>query len=72
MKRLNIRVTDEQVNASYERFAKGNKMTTATARYSPQQVWRDQDPFQGLHALADGLGTGNQRAGAWRGRAAAG
>ena len=29
MKRLNIRVTDEQVNASYERFAKGNKMTTA-------------------------------------------
>lgn len=29
VKRLNIRVTDEQVNASYERFATGNKMKLA-------------------------------------------
>lgn len=29
IRRLNIRVTDDQVNASYKRFAEGNKMTLA-------------------------------------------
>lgn len=28
IRRLNIKVTDDQVNASYKRFAEGNKMTT--------------------------------------------
>ena len=69
MKRLNIRVTDEQVDAAYERFAKSQQdddSSSSTAVLGT--VRRDQDPLQGIHPLADGLGPGDQRAGAWRGR----